>query len=304
MDIEMGTPLQVLFPAPGLGPCRTHRTKCTSKARWPARLPRGLHGTLPHLLTWTHTRERARGWGGLPEIFHSRQSEVERKVSRENKGLIGPRGVGLSRAGPQIPSYFPTRTPQPPPGQLAPQTGASSHAQRSWPSRPIEDHASIPKWVEAAGRGGLQPGSPLWSTRPRPAPSDPGPEPEAAAPGPSSLRSSARAVPAPQSPARPAAARQVGGAAQREACASARVFMCVFQDVCAGATWASACPVSIDQCVWGVHIQQAGEEGSECWPSASGDRAWSIRQGPRGSSPPNPHPAARGLPDPLYSTRL
>lgn len=64
MDIEMGTPLQVLFPAPGLGPCRTHRTKCMSKARWPARLPRFLHGTLPHLLTWTHTREKARGAGG------------------------------------------------------------------------------------------------------------------------------------------------------------------------------------------------------------------------------------------------
>lgn len=84
-------------------------------------------------------------------------------------------------------------------------------------------------------------------------------------------------------------------ALQRGRRVGARACSCVSGGVCAGAARVSACPGSIDQC-GGMHIPQAVEEAGECWPSASGTGAWRIRRDSRGSSSPNPHPAARGLP--------
>ena len=79
--------------------------------------------------------------------------DVVRK-GRENTGPIKRSGVGLRRAGPQILSYFPAGTPQPPHARVASELGTSSHAHQSCPSSLAGNHAPVPSWAEAAGRGG------------------------------------------------------------------------------------------------------------------------------------------------------
>lgn len=101
------------------------------------------------------------------------QTERGWKGGQKNRGLIEPRAVRLSK-GFQPPSYSPARAPHPPPRGFAPQRGSSSHAQQSRSFRPTGNHASVSKWAEAAGRGGvgLSPGVPALASALRPTPAD------------------------------------------------------------------------------------------------------------------------------------
>lgn len=155
---EMGTrPFRFLFSQPPvLAPAR-----CMPKAR-PACKPSAALAHNPRA-------EGGSALGALPEMLHGGQCEIW-DGGRESRGLIEPRGVGPSRAGPESPSYPPAGTRRPPPRRFAPRHGASSPAQQSGPARPAGDHASVPKWAEAAGRGGPLPGSPSSRPHPRPAP--------------------------------------------------------------------------------------------------------------------------------------
>lgn len=124
-----------------------------------------------------------------------------RSYSRAELGRLGGKegdpGPDLAErgraepSGPQVPSYPGEGTRRPLPSGFAPRHRTSSPAQQAGHARPAGDHASVPKWAEAAGRGGPQPGSRSSSPRPRPAPAGS----PARAGGRCSLGSRGRAVP-------------------------------------------------------------------------------------------------------------
>uniref|UniRef100_G1LRF4 Calpain-5 n=1 Tax=Ailuropoda melanoleuca TaxID=9646 RepID=G1LRF4_AILME len=158
------SPLQFpLFPALCFGPCMVVYTRCSPKLGRPASLPRVWHTALGQ--TWARPRGAPGDTPRLTVRDWEGGREGERGPDRAERGRAEP-----SRAGPEAPSYPRAGTRQPPPSRFAPRHGASSPAQQPWPARPAGDHASVPKWAEAAGRAGPRSGSPSSSPRPRPAP--------------------------------------------------------------------------------------------------------------------------------------
>lgn len=94
------------------------------------------------------------------------------------------------------------------------------------------------------------------------------------------------------------AARQVGGAAQREACASAREFLCVFRRCVCRCSAGQCVPCKRRSvCLWGVHIPYAGEEGGDHRPGFQpwGAGAWRIARVPGVCPYPTLHPTSRSL---------
>lgn len=242
--------------------------------------------------------------GGSQSI--AQRTERGWEEGRENRGLTEQSGVQMNRAGPKSASYSPAGTPQPSPSRFSPQPDASSHAQRSRPSRPTGDHASVPKWAEAAGRGGPQRGSLIPGPGPRPAPADPG-QSRTPSRGPVQprLQRPRRAL-HPRSLAQSTAARQVGGAAQREACAAARVFVCVFRGcVCRCSAGQCVCPVGMRRCGGCTSRSQGRKEvsaGLQPW-GGRGPRASAAAPGfvpiptpaPRRRAPQSPFPSSDAL---------
>lgn len=262
------SPLQVLLPDPCLGPCGAHR--CIPKAPPACKPSSGLTQNPPA------SCRLGSGPGGPGR--YSTADGVRLGGRKEKRGLDRARRSRGKRAATRSPPAS-QRTPS---GRLlgrSPlQRGASSHAQQCWPARPSGGHASVPKWAEATGRGGEQPRSPSSSPRPRSAPAASRPEPEAVARGPVQPRlQHPRGALRPPSPARPAAARQVGGAEQREACAGAQVFACVFRGCSAGQRVPCE-PESVSGC---TSRREGGERRLEAGGGAPGLVA-NPRRAPRG----------------------
>lgn len=190
------------------------------------------------------------GPGGLREILRGRQCETG--------GREGERGPDLAERG--------RAEPRRPRGPLLPPGGNS--AATSQPLRPAARRqfacaatlARPPRWRPrlcpqmggGRGAGGAAARESEVEPPPQASPTGiPGRSRRPVQPGFPCPRGALRASPAGAAPP-----RQVGGAAQREACASARVRVC-FGGVCAGAAPAGACPVSANRCP-GAHPAGGG----------------------------------------------